>query len=196
MIEEDKVALSRLRADLVESLAAPLSNEDRVRVQGELSVINARIKALNTTEAARLKALADRRRVAGLAEAQSNAARAAIKGPGSWPSSAPGEPGYGDPINKQSVADRAGTPGDDNEDDDPGQTAAIDGWIDAVLVRHDVDFTRGRVDGALTIDAPPKWDAVLGALIDGIYAAARGQELPPLPREAPRPARASKSKKR
>jgi hypothetical protein len=195
MIEEDKAALSRLRADLVESLTAPLSNEDRVRVQGELSVVNARIKALNTTEAARLKAAADRRRAAGLAEAQGNAARAAIKSPGSWPSSAPGESGFGDPINKRSIRDRAGTPGDDDEDDDPGQTAAIDGWIDAVLVRHDVDFTRSRA-GTLAINADPKWATVLWTLIDGIYAATRGQELPPLPSTAPRPPKSAKPKKR
>lgn len=194
MIEEDKAALTRQRADLVASLATPLSNEDRVRVQGDLSVVNAKIKALNTTEAARLKAAADRRRAAGLAEAQGNAARAATKGHGSWPSSAPGEPGFGDPINKRSISDRAVTPGDD-EDDDPGQTAAIDGWIDAVLVRHDVDFTRAS-DGMLTINAPTKQRSLLATLIEGVYAGARGQELPPLPSEAPRAPKPSKSKKR
>lgn len=168
MIEEDKAALARLRADLVESLAAPLSNEDRVRVQGELSVVNARIKALNTTEAARLKAAADRRRAAGLAEAQANAARAGAKSNGALP----------------------------EEDDDPGQTAAIDDWIDAVLVRHDVDFTRSRA-GTLAIAVDSNvGHAVLWTLIDGIYAAARGQELPPLPSEAPKAPKPSKSKKR
>jgi hypothetical protein len=193
--EEDKVTLMRERAELVESLATLTSNEDRVRVQCELSVVNAKIKALNTTEAARLKAVADRRRTAGLAEAQSNAARAATKGPGSWPSSAPGEPGFGDPINKRSIRDRVETPGDD-EDDDPGQTAAIDAWIDAVLVRHDIDFTRSRAGTlAIAVDSDVG-HAVLWTLIDGIYAAARGQELPPLPTAAPKSQKSAKSKKR
>lgn len=45
MIEqEDKVELTRRRAELVESLATPLSAEDRVRIQGELSVVNAKIQ--------------------------------------------------------------------------------------------------------------------------------------------------------
>lgn len=178
--EEDKVALARKRAELVENLTAPLSTEDRVRIQGELSLINAKIKAINTTTAAQLKADADRRKVAGLAEAQANAARAVARVQtkrGSWPSSAPGQPGFGDPINRRSLNETV-VPGDD-EDDDPGQTAAIDGWVDAVLMRNDVEFTRSR-DGTLTIQAP-KLRPVLSVLIDGIYAAARGQELPDLP---------------
>jgi hypothetical protein len=73
---EDKVTLARQRAELVDILAAPLPVEERVRIQGELSIVNAKLKALSTTEAARLKAAADRRKVAGLAEAQANAARA------------------------------------------------------------------------------------------------------------------------
>lgn len=169
MMEEDKVELIRRRAKLVGSLPTLTSNEDRVRVQGELSVVNAKIKALNTTEAARLKAIADRRRAAGLAEAQANAARAGGKDNGarSW---------------------------DEEEDDDPGQTAAIDGWIDAVLLRHDVLFTR-TATGKLSIVGSPGWAPVVGMLIEGIYAAARGQELPPLP-PAPTPTKSSKHKNR
>ena len=76
MIKEDKISLTHRRAELVTVLAGPLPTEDRVRIQGELSVINAKIKALNTTQHAQLKALADQRKAAGLAEAQANAARA------------------------------------------------------------------------------------------------------------------------
>lgn len=180
MIEEDKVTLARTRAELVEKLAAPLSAEDRVRVQGELSIVNAKIKALNTTEAARLKAAADRRKVAGLAEAQANTARAAARARTK--------------VNGSTSSD------DPDGDEDEGQTTAIDGWIDAVLLRHDVDFTRSP-DGALTIDVAPKWAAVFGALIDGIYAAARGDELPelpalPAPAPPPKAPKTTKSKKR
>lgn len=168
MIEEDKVTLMRTRAELIESLAARLSNDDRVRTQTELSVVNAKIKALNTIEAARLKAAADRRKAAGLAEAQANAARARINGPrvDDLPEEAP-----------------------------PGQTEVIDGWIDAVLLRHDIDFTRTRA-GTLTIDGAAKWASVLGMLIDGIYATARGQELPPLPNPEPKPTKPAKPRKR
>lgn len=169
--EEDKVSLTRKRVELVESLATPLPPEERVRIQGEISVINAKLKALNTTAAAQLKAAADRRKVAGLAEAQANAARARARVNGTaTPEEDPG-----------------------NEDDDPGRTAAIDGWIDAVLLRHDVEFTRSRT-GKLTLVAAPK---VIEALIDGVYAAARGEELPELPSAAPKPRqKAPKTKKR
>ena len=172
MIEEDKVSLTRKRVELVESLATPLPPEERVRVQGELSVVNAKIKALNTMAAVRLKITADRRKVLGLAEAQANAARARARVNGT---TAPEE-----------------DPG--NEDDDPGQTEAIDGWIDGVLLRHDVEFSRSRT-GKLTIDVAPKWANVFGALIEGVYAAARGQELPDLPSAAPKAPKA-KPKKR
>ncbi len=216
MIEEDKVTLMRTRAELVEQLAAQLAPHDRIRIQGELSIVNAKIKAINTTEAAQLKAAADRRKVAGLAEAQANAGRAIArvqaKHGGSWPSSPPGTPGHGDPINKQSVRDRQATPGDDgpdDDDDDPGQTRAIDGWIDAVLLRHDVDFTRDARGGLmLTSDpsrphVPQNLAAVIEVLVTGIYAAARGQELPDLPiapaqknPKAAKPPKAAKLKKR
>jgi hypothetical protein len=149
---EDKVTLARRRAELVESLAGPLPAEDRVCIQGELSVVNAKIKALNTTEAARLKAAADRRKIAGLAEAQANAGRA-----------------------RANLASGTDDPGD-AEDDDPAQTAAIDTWIVAVLQRGGVksSYARGNFD----FEAPPKWAAIITALRAGVHAAARGQELP------------------
>lgn len=159
---EDKISLTHRRAELVESLATPLSTEDRVRVQGELSVVNAKIKAINTTTAAQLKADADRRKVAGLTEFQTNTARAIAKVNGT-------------PVPK---------PDEDGEDDDPGQTRAIDGWIDAVLLRHDVEFSRtGKGALAISTDTrqPDVVDSLLATLIEGIYAAARGQELPDLP---------------
>jgi hypothetical protein len=108
MIEEDKVSLVRRRAELVDRLAEPLPADLRIQIQGELSVVNAKIKAINTTQAAQLKATADRRKVAGLAEARMNAERARAKA------------------------------GGDDADDDPGQTTAIDTWIVAVLRRGGV----------------------------------------------------------
>lgn len=155
---DDKVTLARQRAELVESLQAPLPAEERVRIQGELSIVNAQIKALNTTEAARLKAEADRRKASGLAEARANAARASAKQKPTWPSIS------GDQ--------------DANEDDDPGQTEAIDAWIVAVLQRGGVKVHRAK-DGNLDIlDAPAKWVGIVDALCAGIHAAARGEELP------------------
>ncbi len=187
MIEEDKLTLTTKRAELVGSLATQLPLEDRVRIQGELSIVNAKIKALNTTEAAMNKAAADRRKVVGLAEAQANAARAVARAKhGSWPSSAPGEPGFGDPINRKSINGRS-PPEDegDDGDDDPGQTTAIDAWIDAVLLRHDVNFTRSRAGKLAIVSSPGQhgeaWSSVIGMLVDAIYATARGQELPDLP---------------
>jgi len=183
---EDKVALSRKRAELVENLATPLSTEARVCVQGELSVVNAKIKVLNTTAAAQLKAAADRRKVAGLTEAQANAERARSK-----------------------INGGGNEPEDETEDDDPGQTAAIDGWIDAALLRHDVDFVRdakGRLmltnDPKRSAPMPQKLAATIELLVAGIYAAARGQELPDLPSPtaegratyAPKPKAAPKAK--
>ena len=63
----------------------------------------------------------------------------------------------------------------------------IDGWIDAVLLRHDVDFTRDST-GALVMlksapsaHVPQRLAAAIEVLVAGIYAAARGQELPDLP---------------
>lgn len=154
--QEDKVELSRKRAELVELSLQPLPPEERVRIQGELSVINAKIKALNTLAAAKLKADADRRKALGLAEARAGLARARAKIHGGGPNE------------------------DEPEDDDPGQTAAIDGWVDAMLLRNDVDFTRSE-DGTLSLDVAPKWAIVIGMLIEGLYAAARGGELPDLP---------------
>lgn len=188
MIEEDKVSLARKRAELIEGLnTVPLSTEDRVRLQGDLSITNAKIKALNTTEAWRLKAAADRRRVAGLSEAQANNARA-----------------------RANAGLHVETP-IDSEDDDPGQTAAIDSWIDAVLLRHDIEFARdakGRLmvtnDPKRRVPMEPNLAAAIELLVTGIYAAARGQELPDLPStpSPPKPTKltkttpAPKSKKR
>jgi hypothetical protein len=164
MIEEDKVALTHRRAKLVTSLAGPLSAEARVHIQGELSILNARIKALNTTQAAQLKAHADQRRVAGLAEAQANTTRYRTRVHGDLSQNRP------------------------EETEDSGQLPAIDAWIDAVLLRHDIDFTRSPT-GKITFGCPSEWEAVLEVLVTGIYAAAQGQTLPDLPNGTPRPRR-------
>lgn len=178
---EDKVTLTRKRAELVATLTPLLPREDRVRIEGEITVINAKIKAQNKTEAARNKTTADRRKAVGLAEAQANAARALAKVNGGAPTEDE------DPIDQN----------DDDDDDDPGQTAAIDGWIDAVLLRHDVEFTRTK-NGTLkiTINEASKLEGVVFLLIKGVYAAARGEELPDLPSAAPNAAKAAKAKKR
>lgn len=147
MTEESKPDLARKRAEIVEILTKPLPTEDRVRFQGELSILNAKIKAINTTEAAKLKAAADRRKVAGMAEAQANAARARTN---------------------------AGLPVEE-EDDDPGQTKAIDTWIVGVL--QDLGVQASIADG-FSFEAPPKWAAIISALRAGLHAAARGEELP------------------
>lgn len=76
MITEDKISLATHRADLIERLAKQVTPEQRVALQAELSVVNAKIKMINTANAARLKADADKRKIAGLAEAANNAARA------------------------------------------------------------------------------------------------------------------------
>jgi hypothetical protein len=176
---DDKIALTVKRAELIESLKpSSLSPADRSRIQEELSLVNATIKAINTTKAAQDKAAADRKRVAGLAEAQANAARARANA------------GLVHHYRDDLACPACGTDsttgcfaGSDNEidDDDPGQTSAIDSWIEAVLLRHDVDFTR-TPEGDLSLDVAPKWAAVIGTLVDGVYAAARGQELPDLPK--------------
>ena len=78
------------------------------------------------------------------------------------------------------------------EEDDTGQTAAIDAWILAVLQRGGVKVHRAR-DGALNlIDVPQKWAAIVDALSAGIHAAARGKELPEITVAEPKP----KAKKR
>lgn len=173
--DEDKVSLTQRRAELVESLAIQLPPEERVRIQGEISILNAKIKALNTTAAAQLKAAADRRKAAGLAEAKANAVRAQTK------------------INSNGATSPDQDDGDDDkEDDDPGQTAAIDGWIDSVLMHHDVDFGRDAKGRLMVANDPsrrapmdPNLGAVIEQLVAGVYAAARGQELPDLPAATP-----------
>ena len=157
---ETKMELLRKRAELVEILATTLLPEERVRVQGELSVLNARIKALNTTAAAQLKAAADRRKAVGLAEAQANSARARGK------------------IGAGPVPDGAAT------DDALAQAAAIDAWITTVLEDSGVKVRRSR--GKLDfVDVPAKWLVVLQRLRAGIHAAARGEELPEVEAEPP-----------
>lgn len=171
-MNEDKVLLARKRAELIEGLnSAPLSTEDRVCLQGELSITNAKIKALNTTEAARLKATADRRKVAGLVEAQANTARA-----------------------RANAGLHDETPSDGDDDDDPAQTAAIDAWITTVLADSGVKVRRTR-DGLDFGDIPAKWLVVLQRLRTGIHAAARGEELPEADAETVEPPKA-KVKKR
>lgn len=213
MIEEDKVTLTRQRAELVESLATPLSVEDRVRIQGELSIVNAKIKALNTTAAAQLKAEADRRKVQGLAEAQANAARARSSTAHRDRPIVPSVPRVADPAwlheppkyEQHHYRDDLACPacGTDSSagciangtasDDDPAQSAAIDAWIFAVLQRGGVKVRRAR-DGALNLfDAPAKWVAIFDALSAGIRAAARGEELPEITAE---PKVKTKTKKR
>jgi hypothetical protein len=156
--EEDKVSLTRRRAELVESLAGPLPALERVRIQGELSVVNAKIKALNTTEAAQLKATADHRRVTGLVEAQANAARARAR------------------LDRQLNGDDTDDAAD--ADDDPAQTATINNWIVAVLQRGGAKVRRARDGSFNLIDAPAKWVVIAEALSAGIHAAARGEKLP------------------
>jgi hypothetical protein len=150
---EDKVSLTRERAELIQRLSTPISPDERVNVQAALSLVNARLKALNTTEAFQLKAAADRRKVAGLAEAQANAMRARANA--------------GLPIE----------PEDNDEDDDPGQTKAIDDWFATVL--GDSGIPIRRAGGKISYgDVPAKWLVILQRLRAGLHAAARGQELP------------------
>lgn len=171
-VQENKVSLSHQRAELITHLTRALSPEVRIDIQGKLSVINAKLKALNTMQAAQLKTLADQRRIAGRAEAQANAARTGAR------------------IHDVSEPDAAN---ESDEDLDPAAT--LDAWIDAVLLRHDVDFTRSPT-GEITFSPPLEQVTVLKILVAGIYALSRGEELPELPSAVPRPKKASKSKKR
>lgn len=164
---EDKVTLTRKRAELVEILTTELAPVERIRVQGELSVINALIKAQNTTAAAELKAAADRRKAVGLAEAQANAARARAK-----------------------IGEAA------PDENDPGQITAIDTWIIGVLADSGVKVrrVRGVLDFGCFGDIPAKWLVVIQRLCDGIHAAARGEELPEA--YMPEPPKAKKRRER
>ena len=63
------------------------------------------------------------------------------------------------------------------------------------------ELRRNPVNGKLTIVASPgqhgeAWSAVVGLLVEGLHAAARGQELPDLPSPPPKAAQAKKTKKR
>lgn len=146
----DKPALIAKRTELVQRLTHPLSPSDRVRIQGELSVVNAKIKAINTTEAAQLKAIADQRRVGGLAEFHAN---------------------------RQRALENAGVTAPAEADDDPAQTGAIDTWFVTVLQDSGVaaHCSRKGIDYG---DVPAKWLVILQRLRAGLHAAARGQELP------------------
>jgi len=185
----DKKELTRRRAERIESLSTQLSPQDRVHVQGELSLINAQIKAINTAAAAKLKADADRRKVVGLAEAQANAARArANTGLRPAPDTAPDQQHH---YRDDRACPACGTDSSvgcvvgSDEDDDPGQTSAIDSWVDSVLLRHDVDFARAAKGHVRVLnDSGPHSGAAIELLVKGIYAAARGQELPDLPAPA------------
>lgn len=191
MIEqENKAVLSRRRVELIEASQKPsISHAERSRLQNELSVVNAKLKAINIAEAAQLRQAANQRKIAGLEEAQANAERAAARAQARAQANGNGQAHHDE------------DPDDDAaEDDDPGQTAAIDGWIDAVLLRGDVEFTRTSAGKITIVDAPFGGQVIqlLGTLIDGIYAAARGQELPDLPTPAPKAPKkpAGKPKKR
>jgi hypothetical protein len=169
---EDKVKLAQKRAELVTSLSK-LPPDQHARIQSELRMVNAQIKAINTSEAMKLKAAADQRRAAGLAEQHANTMRARSK------------IGLVDP-----------PPGMD-EDDDPGQARAIDGWIDAVLMRHDIEFTRGpRGLAIVDADIPQKVISAIELLVQGVNDAARGKELPDLPPAAPKPQKQAKASKK
>src|SRR4029077_5874946 len=170
--QEDKVSLTHQRAELITHLAGELPPEVRFDIQGKLSIINAKLKALNTMQAAQLKTAADQRRIAGRAEAQANAARARNR--------------------------IQGEPGPDESEESPknlDQPATIDAWIDAVLLRHDIDFTRSLA-GEITFDPPLEQAGILKILIAGIYAIAQGRELPEVPSTPPRSKKAPKPKKR
>lgn len=156
MTTEDKTTLARQRVELIARLAQPsLSAVDRVAIQGDLSIVNAKLKAIHTTEAAQLKAQADRRRVAGMTEARQNAARARAN---------------------------AKLPIEGPPDTDPGQPATIDAWIDDVLRAGGVTVHRASSDGARGIEVPAsvpkKFTAAIHTLCAAIHAAARGEELP------------------
>jgi hypothetical protein len=169
MIDEDKDTLATKRAELIEASQKPsIPHAERSRLQNELSIVNAKLKAINIAEAAQLRQAAHQRKIAGLEEAKANAARAAERA----------QP-------KTNGNARAPRDEENDEDDDPGQTAAIDGWIDAVLLRHDVEFSRSP-EGTLAVKDTPEADvwALVGVLVDAVYAAARGQELPDLPTPA------------
>ncbi len=167
----DKVSLARRRAELVAIIAGPLSVDKRAQLQGALSIVNAKIKALNTIEAARNKAAADRKRAAGIAEAQANAVRARAR-----LGLAETANGKTDPVRDLHGGDLV----DDLDDalDDGAQVAAIDAWIVAVLQRGGVKVHFASDGNLDLVDAPAKWVNVVNALCSGIHAAARGEELP------------------
>lgn len=178
---EEKQALKDKRVALIKRLEKAMSPDDRDGIQAELRLVNAQLKALHTTEAAQLKAAADRRKAAGMAEQHANTQRAIERAKTKAQGSPP-------PVDDE-----------DDDDEDPGQTGAIDGWIDALLLRHDIEFTRNVRGLAVLADVPRNVTAAIELLIAGVNAAARGQELPDLPERPkiePKAAKVSKAKKR
>ena len=168
---EDKITLTCLRAELITKLTGALSPIERSRVQENLSIVNTKIKALNTIEAAQLKATADRRKAAGLAEAQANASRSRghLRAP-------------------LSLAEVTAEIIKIDEEGDPALAIMIDNWIIAVLRRGGLKVQLAS-DGNLDIlDVPAKWVRIIDALGAGIHAAARGEPLPEVT-EAPKTAK-------
>lgn len=85
------------------------------------------------------------------------------------------------------------------EDEDPGQTRAIETWFRDVLANCGIVTIKmpgddGPVLGISGVE--PKAGLALGALYQGILAAARGEELPPVDEVAPRIQRAKKRSRR
>jgi hypothetical protein len=164
-VKEDKTTLLRQRAELVQQLSTPIGPGERLHVQNTLSVVNAKIKELNTIEAAQQKTTAVQRRAAGLAEAQANAQRARAN---------------------------AGLPPIITEpDDDPGQVRAVDDWFTRVLTDSGI-VTKRKGDKIAYQDVPAGWVVLLQRLRAGLHAAASGEELPEAEIEPERPAKRKK----
>lgn len=151
-VTEDKTQLAVRRCELIDLLNTQLSAERRVAIQTELSAINAKIKLINTMTAARLKADADKRKIAGLAEAANNAARARSN------LDAAEDP----PPDQQAIID-----------------SWVDALLDRAGVggeRH-APGTRSLVDARV----PEEVLAAIQYLCHGLRVLADGEELPPLP---------------
>lgn len=54
----------------------------------------------------------------------------------------------------------------------------IDVWVEAVLRRGGVRVHRFGGDALGLVDVPAKWARIIDALVAGIHAAARGEQLP------------------
>lgn len=75
-MKPEKQQLQERRATLLVALENTPGGADRVELQARLSKVNARIREINTIEAAAAKRLADERRADGLAENAANQQRA------------------------------------------------------------------------------------------------------------------------